>query len=87
MMRVSWLPLSLESPINEDEEDSELGNLLKTKLPPPQLQSTYAKLLREKIEEVLDTPAPARSAHSAAALWAGKWAQLHAWKKWARNSG
>jgi len=25
MLRVSWLPLSLESPINDDEEDSELG--------------------------------------------------------------
>jgi RNA polymerase primary sigma factor len=32
MLRVSWLPLSLESPINDDEEDSELANLLKISL-------------------------------------------------------
>ena len=55
MLRVSWLPLSLESPINDDEEDSELGMFVEDQLTPTPSQSTYAKLLREKIEDVLDT--------------------------------
>jgi RNA polymerase primary sigma factor len=55
MLRVSWLPLSLESPINDDEEDSELGMFVEDQVTPTPSQSTYAKLLREKIEEVLDT--------------------------------
>lgn len=58
MIRVSWLPLSLESPINEDEEDSELGQFVEDQLTPSPMQSTYTKLLREKIEEVLDTLPP-----------------------------
>ncbi len=58
MLQVSWLPLSLESPINDDEEDSELGQFVEDQLTPTPLESTYAKLLREKIEEVLDTLPP-----------------------------
>jgi RNA polymerase primary sigma factor len=58
MLQVSWLPLSLESPINEDEEDSELGQFVEDHLTPTPIESTYAKLLREKIEEVLDTLPP-----------------------------
>jgi len=58
MIRVSWLPLSLESPINEDEDDSELGQFIEDQLTPSPIQSTYTKLLREKIEEVLDTLPP-----------------------------
>ena len=61
MLRVSWLPLSLESPINDDEEDSELGQFVEDQVTPTPIQSAYAKLLREKIEEVLDT-LPAREA-------------------------
>lgn len=58
MMRVSWLPLSLESPINDDEEDSELGMFIEDKVTPTPLQSTYQNLLREKVQEVLDTLPP-----------------------------
>ncbi|NMC86350.1 MAG: sigma-70 family RNA polymerase sigma factor [Anaerolineaceae bacterium] len=58
MMRVSWLPLSLESPINDDEEDSELGQFVEDQLTPSPIESTYTKLLRDKIEEVLDTLPP-----------------------------
>jgi len=58
MLQVSWLPLSLESPINEDEEDSELGQFVEDQLTPTPIESTYSKLLREKIEEVLDTLPP-----------------------------
>lgn len=58
MMRVSWLPLSLESPINEDEEESELGMFVEDTLTPTPIQSTYNKMLRERIEAVLDTLPP-----------------------------
>ena len=58
MMRVSWLPLSLESPINDDEEDSELGMFIEDQLTPTPIQSTYANMLREKVQEVLDTLPP-----------------------------
>ncbi len=58
MLRVSWLPLSLESPINDEEEDSELGQFVEDQMTPTPIQSAYAKLLREKIEEVLDTLPP-----------------------------
>ena len=61
MQRVSWLPLSLESPVNEDEEDSELGMFVEDQQTPTPTQSAYELLLREKIEEVLET-LPAREA-------------------------
>jgi RNA polymerase primary sigma factor len=61
MMRVSWLPLSLESPVNEEDEDSELGMFIEDKVTPSPLQSTYSKLLMEKIEEVLETLPPRES--------------------------
>ena len=55
MIRVSWLPLSLETPINEDEEDSELGNFVEDKDTPTPSQSVYSRLLSEKIEEIMDS--------------------------------
>ncbi len=58
MLRVSWLPLSLESPINDDEEDSELGMFVEDQLSPSPIQSAYTKMLREKIEAVLETLPP-----------------------------
>ncbi len=58
MLRVSWLPLSLESPINDDEEDSELGMFVEDQLTPSPIQSAYSKMLREKIEAVLETLPP-----------------------------
>jgi RNA polymerase primary sigma factor len=57
MMRVSWRPLSLESPVGE-EEDSELGSFVEDKATPTPTQSAYENLLRDKIEEVLSTLSP-----------------------------
>jgi RNA polymerase primary sigma factor len=57
MLQVSWLPLSLESPIGDDE-DSELGMFVEDDTTPPPSQTTYHKLLGEKIEEVLDSLTP-----------------------------
>ncbi len=55
MLRVSWLPLSLESPINDDEDESELGHFVEDKETPSPIQSVYSKLLKEKMNDVLDT--------------------------------
>ncbi len=55
MVRVSWLPLSLETPINEDEDESELGNFIEDQDTPTPSQSVYTKLLSEKINEILDS--------------------------------
>lgn len=55
MIRVSWLPLSLETPINEDEDESELGNFVEDRDTPTPPQSVYSKLLSEKVEEILDS--------------------------------
>jgi len=57
MIQVSWLPLSLESPVG-DEEDSELGMFVEDTSSPTPNQTAYQNMLREKIEEVLGTLSP-----------------------------
>jgi RNA polymerase primary sigma factor len=57
MMRISWLPLSLERPVG-DEEDSELGMFVEDDLTPSPMEVTYKSMLREKIDEVLNTLPP-----------------------------
>jgi RNA polymerase primary sigma factor len=57
MLRVSWLPLSLESPVG-DEDDSELGMFVEDTVTPTPIQTAYSNMLREKIEEVLATLSP-----------------------------
>jgi RNA polymerase primary sigma factor len=57
IMKVSWLPLSLESPVG-DEDDSELGNFIEDKFSPTPMQSAYQSMLKEKLDEVLSTLPP-----------------------------
>ncbi len=57
MMRVSWLPLSLESPMGDDEE-SELGMFVEDEVTPTPMEATYLSMLRDKINEVLNTLTP-----------------------------
>ena len=61
IMKVSWLPLSLESPVGDDEE-SELGHFIEDEFSPTPLQSAYQSMLKEKLEEVLASLSP-REAH------------------------
>jgi RNA polymerase primary sigma factor len=61
MLRVSWQPLSLERPVGEDD-DSEFGHFIENDSAPSPAQSTYDKLLREKIDYLLETLSP-REAH------------------------
>lgn len=57
VMKVSWQPLSLESPVG-DEEDSELGYFIEDEVSPTPMQSAYQSLLKDKLEEVLSTLSP-----------------------------
>ena len=57
MLQVSWLPLSLESPVG-DEDDAELGMFVEDEHTPTPGDATSQKLLGEKMEEVLSTLSP-----------------------------
>jgi RNA polymerase primary sigma factor len=57
MLQVSRIPLSLESPVG-DEDDSELGMFVEDDISPSPSQLVYQKLLRERVDEVLATLSP-----------------------------
>jgi RNA polymerase primary sigma factor len=57
IMKVSWQPLSLESPVG-DEEESELGQFIEDEISLTPMQSAYQSLLKEKLEEILSTLTP-----------------------------
>ena len=57
IMKVSWQPLSLESPVG-DEEESELGHFIEDEVSLTPMQSAYQSLLKEKLEEILSTLTP-----------------------------
>jgi RNA polymerase primary sigma factor len=57
ILKVSWQPLSLESPVGE-EDDSELGSFIEDEATPTPTQLVYQNLLREKLEQVLGTLPP-----------------------------
>jgi len=57
MLQVSWIPLSLESPVG-DEEDAELGMFVEDQTTPTPFQSVHQTMLRERVEEVLSTLTP-----------------------------
>ena len=56
-MKVSWLPLSLDSPMGDDDE-SELGMFIEDDITPTPTQVVYQNLLKEKISQVLATLPP-----------------------------
>jgi RNA polymerase primary sigma factor len=57
MMRISWLPISLETPMGE-EEDSELGMFVPDETTPSPIEATFNILRQEKIDEVLNSLGP-----------------------------
>lgn len=56
MMKVSRPPISLESPVGDDE--TELGMLVEDEHTPSPAQSVYQEMLRERINQVLSTLSP-----------------------------
>ena len=57
MIRISWLPLSLETPVGDDE-DSDLGMFVEDEETPSPIEATYQIILHEKVNEVLSTLPP-----------------------------
>jgi RNA polymerase primary sigma factor len=57
MLQVSWSPLSLESPVGDDE-DSEFGMFVEDNMTPSPAQTAFDNMLREKVEQVLATLSP-----------------------------
>jgi RNA polymerase primary sigma factor len=57
ILKVSSTPLSLESPVS-DEDDSELGEFIKDEASPTPIQSTYESMLKDKLDEVLNSLDP-----------------------------
>jgi RNA polymerase primary sigma factor len=57
ILKVSRLPLSLESPVGDDEE-SELGMFIEDELSPTPIQTVYQGMLKDKIDEVLGSLSP-----------------------------
>ena len=57
MLQVSWLPLSLESPVGDDE-DSELGMFVEDENTPTPSQTTTQNLMSQKVDEVLNSLSP-----------------------------
>lgn len=60
IMKVSWQPLSLESPVGEDDE-AELGYFIEDNTSPTPMQSAYQSMLRDKMSQVLDALSPRES--------------------------
>jgi RNA polymerase primary sigma factor len=57
LLQVSWTPLSLESPVG-DEDDSELGMFVEDEITPTPSQIVYQNMLRERLDQVLATLPP-----------------------------
>lgn len=57
MLEVARIPVSLESPVG-DEDDSELGMFVEDTITPSPTQTTYENMLRERVEQVLATLSP-----------------------------
>lgn len=57
ILKVSMLPLSLDSPVG-DNDDSDLGMFIEDNSNPTPMESAYQSLLKEKIEEILGTLSP-----------------------------
>jgi RNA polymerase primary sigma factor len=57
LLEVARLPLSLESPVG-DEDDSELGMFVEDEISPSPTQVVYNNMLRERVNQVLSTLTP-----------------------------
>ena len=57
MLQVSLVPISLETPVGDDE-DSELGMFVEDEISPSPTQMVYQNMLKERVDEVLATLSP-----------------------------
>lgn len=57
ILKSSRIPLSLDAPVGE-EDDSDLGSFIEDEVSPTPMQSVYENMLREKVNEVLESLSP-----------------------------
>jgi len=57
ILKASRIPLSLDTPIGEDE-DSDLGSFIEDEFSPTPMQSAYDAMLKEKVSEILESLSP-----------------------------
>ena len=57
MLQVSRIPISLESPVGDDEE-TEFGMFVEDTITPSPSQTAYENMLRERVDRVLSTLSP-----------------------------
>jgi RNA polymerase primary sigma factor len=57
ILRVSWQPISLESPVGGDDE-TELGQFIEDEVNPTPVQAIYQSMLKDKLSEALDDLSP-----------------------------
>ena len=57
-MKIVQEPVSLETPIGEEEEDSHLGDFIEDEDAPAPAEAASFILLKEQLEEVLETLTP-----------------------------
>ena len=60
IIKSSRIPLSLDAPVGE-EDDSDLGSFIEDEFSPTPIQCVYETMLREKINEVLESLSPRES--------------------------
>ncbi len=58
MMRIAQKPISLETPIGGEEEDSQLGDFIEDELVDTPVELTTQIFLKEQLFEVLETLTP-----------------------------
>ena len=57
ILKSSRIPLSLDAPVGEDD-DSDLGAFIEDEFSPTPMQSAYESMLKEKVNEVLESLTP-----------------------------
>ncbi len=72
ILKISQEPVSLETPIGE-EEDSHLGDFIKDDNVPVPADAATFTLLKEQLEEVLGTLTEQGAESADASLWSGGW--------------
>ena len=77
IVKVSQEPVSLETPIGE-EEDSHLGDFLEDATALAPADAASQQLLKEAVEGVLSSLTPPRATRIATPFRSGGWAQPHA---------
>jgi RNA polymerase primary sigma factor len=56
MLQVSWIPVSMESPVGEDDE--EFGMFIEDEFSPSPAQVVHQQILKEKMDEILSSLTP-----------------------------